>query len=79
MGINPAAPPSLDPQARLMDRIATLERKMRTIEGFLSGGSVQQVPVVDVLPTAGREGRQVYLSTTNKLYLDNGASWDPQT
>lgn len=32
-------------------------------------------PVVATLPAAGEAGRVVLLSTTNRLYHDNGVAW----
>jgi hypothetical protein len=57
------------------DGLAALERRIRTLEGYLSGGTVQQVPVVLNLPTAGRKGRLVILDSDSKLYRDTGTSW----
>lgn len=79
MPLDPYRPPQLDPHARLLDRIAELERQMRSLLAFLQGGCVSQIPVVDALPSAGREGRLLGLSTNGKVYYDNGSSWVAQT
>ena len=74
--INPGQPPPGTIEARTAQRLAALERRLKTLEGLLSGGSSQQpAPVVGSLPTAGRLGRQVILASDGKLYRDNGASW----
>ncbi len=75
MPVDPAIPPPVHPDARLHERIAALERIVRTLSAYLNGGSVQQAPVVSALPAAGRQGRLVILSTDSKLYRDNGSSW----
>jgi hypothetical protein len=74
--LNPKRPPSLDPDSRASDRIAALERRLRTLEGVQSGGSTQNSsPLVTALPTAGRKGRTVILSSDGKLYRDSGSAW----
>ncbi|HXH88253.1 MAG TPA: hypothetical protein VNI55_06565 [Gaiellaceae bacterium] len=75
MPVDPYVPPQLDPGARIYERIAELEARMRAIESYLQGGATQQVPVVFVLPTAGRKGRVVMLDSDNLLYRDTGAAW----
>lgn len=72
---DPRRPPAQTPDARTSTRIGKLERHVRTLLGYINGGSVQQVPVVASLPTAGRKGRLVILDSDNKLYRDNGSSW----
>lgn len=79
MPLDPFPPPQLDPDARLLARIGELERQLRTIQQFLQGGSVGQIPVVSALPSGQRAGRLVGLSTNGKLYYDNGTSWVAQT
>ena len=75
MTLDPSRPPSLDPDVRVYERLAELERQMREIRAYMQGGALQQVPVVDALPTAGRKGRVVMLATDNLLYRDDGTSW----
>lgn len=75
MPVDPAQPPSLDAGARVFQRLADLERKIGAVEQYLQGGSTQQLPVVAVLPTAGREGRVVKVAGDNRLWVDTGAAW----
>lgn len=79
MPLDPYMPPAGTPSERLADQIADLNRRLKNIEAFLQGGAVQQFPVVDALPTPGRKGRAVVLSSDSKLYVDNGTSWIAQT
>jgi hypothetical protein len=79
MPLDPAMPPAGDLTGRFNERIAALERKARNVESWLQGGTTQQFPVVTVLPTAGRQGRAVVLSSDSKLYIDNGSTWVAQT
>lgn len=75
MPVNPAAPPPDGRDARVADRLQTLERKMRTIEQFMQGGVTSQIPVVAALPTAGRQGRILMLQSTSAIYRDTGSTW----
>jgi len=75
MSLDPYRPPGVDPNLRLYERIADLERQVRELRAYVQGGSVQQVPVVDALPTAGRKGRLVMLDSDNLLYRDTGTAW----
>jgi hypothetical protein len=75
MPIDPASPPSGDSQLRLLERLANLERELRTIKSTLSGGATAQLPVVAALPPAGRLGRLLILSTDGHVYRDTGAAW----
>jgi antitoxin (DNA-binding transcriptional repressor) of toxin-antitoxin stability system len=74
--LRPGAPVPITQEGRVAARLAAIERRMRQIASQSSGGSSQNpAPLVDVLPAAGRLGRQVILSTTGKLYRDNGVAW----
>jgi hypothetical protein len=73
--LDPNRPPSGDPGSRVADRLAALERRLRTLEGMLSGGATQQIPVVDNLPPAGRLGRLVVLAGDSRVFRDTGSSW----
>jgi hypothetical protein len=75
MPSDPAAPPHLASEARVYQRLAELESRMRNVESYLQGGSTQQVPVVTALPTAGREGRVVKVAGDNRLWVDTGTAW----
>jgi hypothetical protein len=79
MPLDPAVPGATSPEGRLMERLAALEKKVRNMEQYHSGGTTQQFPLVTVLPTAGRKGRAVVLSSNSKLYIDNGVAWIAQT
>lgn len=74
MPVDPAVPRSLDPTVRMAERLADVERQLRALAGYLQGGAVQQVPVVDSLPAGVREGRWVKLRG-GLLYVDEGGSW----
>ena len=75
MPVDPSQPPQLEPSARVYQRLADIEARMRAVESYLQGGATQQVPVVSALPTAGRKGRVVMLDSDNLLYRDTGAAW----
>lgn len=76
MPINPKFPAAQTPEARVAERLQTLERKLRNMENFLQGGATQQIPVVDITTfTPGRRGRIVIHSGDSKLYRDTGAAW----
>jgi hypothetical protein len=79
MPVNPAAPQPSSRDERISDRLAALERKVGNLESFINGGSSGHLPVVSVLPAAGRAGRQVFLTSDSKLYVDTGTVWAPQT
>lgn len=81
MPIDPTLPPPQNTDARLAERLAKLEREMRTLKTFLNGGAASQVPVVSSFASlpAGRKGRVAFNSSDGKLYVDNGSSWVPQT
>lgn len=75
---NPARAHPMTHDERIATRLAALERHVRTLEQYISGGSTQQIPVVDVLPAAGRKGRIVIYTgsgTPDRLWRDNGALW----
>jgi hypothetical protein len=74
--VDPYRPPSLDSGARVYDRLADLEQRLRNIEAYLQGGTVQQVPVVAALPAAGREGRVLKVSGDSRLWVDTGVAWE---
>ncbi len=75
MPVNPEIPAARDPGARVAERLAAVERDLREIRSVLQGGAVAQVPVVPVLPAAGRQGRVVMLATDTNLYKDTGSAW----
>jgi hypothetical protein len=60
-GVDPAIPSSNNPNVRMMERLATLERELATLKRQLQGQAVSQIPVVTTLGTAGRIGRIVML------------------
>ncbi len=72
---DPHVPFSTDAIGRLHEKIGSLERRLRALETWSSGGSTQQVPAAAALPTAGRKGRVMFNTSDNKLYVDNGSSW----
>jgi hypothetical protein len=74
-GVDPAIPSSNNPNVRMMERLATLERTVSTLQRQLQGQAVSQIPVVTTLGTAGRIGRIVMLESDQKLYRDTGAAW----
>jgi hypothetical protein len=76
---DPRHPPGSTIEARLLFRVADLERQLRTLSSYFSGGSTGQFPILDAPPAAGRLGRAFVLSTDGKLYVDNGTTWIPQT
>jgi hypothetical protein len=73
--IQPGRPPATSHDARVAERLAALERRVRTLEAYFSGGSTQQVPLVQSLPSPGRKGRLVMLAGDGKVYRDTGAAW----
>jgi hypothetical protein len=77
MPVDPYRPPSLDPGARVYERLADLEQRLRNMEAYLQGGTVQQIPVVTALPVAGRAGRLVMLDSDKLVYRDTGVTWLP--
>jgi hypothetical protein len=79
MPINPAHPDPLAPPDRVAGQIAALERRLQALERQFAGGSSAAFPVVDALPTPGRAGRAVVLASNKKVYVDDGAAWNPQT
>ena len=76
---DPRHPPGSSIEERLLARVVELERQVRVLTGYTNGGSASQLPVVDSLPPAGRIGRAFVLRSTGTLYVDDGASWIPQT
>jgi hypothetical protein len=74
-GVDPAIPSSNNPDIRMMERLATLEREVATLKRQLQGQAVSQFPVVTTLGTPGRKGRVVMLDSDRKLYRDTGAAW----
>ena len=76
---SPHRPPGGTFEERAFKRIADLERQMRTLSSYFSGGSTGQLPIVDTLPAAGRLGRAVVFAGDQKLYVDNGTTWVAQT
>ena len=46
-----------------------------TIAGTKFASSIKPVEIVNSLPTAGTQGRVVFLTTDNKLYRDTGSAW----
>jgi hypothetical protein len=75
MPVDPAIPSSNNPDIRMMERLAALEREVGTLKRQLQGQAVSQIPVVTTLGTAGRIGRIVMLRSDQKLYRDTGAAW----
>jgi hypothetical protein len=75
MPVDPAIPSSNNPDIRMMERLAALEREVGTLKRQLQGQAVSQIPVVTTLGTAGRIGRIVMLRSDQKLYRDTGTSW----
>lgn len=75
MPVDPAGLPSRDPQERLLERLAALEREVRSLTALVNGGAAGQIPVVQTLPAAGRAGRLVFLASDGKVYKDTGAAW----
>jgi hypothetical protein len=78
MAVDPTIPPSSNPDDRQNQRLAQLERKVRALEALVAGGA-NQIAVVTALPTAGRQGRIVVLTSDHKLYVDTGSAWAAQT
>lgn len=78
MPLDPNMPHAPSAEGRNAERLAAIEHDLRVIKQYLSGGSTQQFPVVSVLPTPGRMGRAVVLSTNGKLYIDSGTAWVAQ-
>ena len=76
---DPSIPDSLNPGQRRAQQTADMERRLRRLETFLQGGVAGRIPPVDVLPPPGRKGRIRYLTTDDKVYVDIGSSWVPQT
>lgn len=74
MPVDPAALPSSTPDGRLAERLASLERQLRTLTSLANGGAAGQIPVVAALPASGREGRLVKLAGGG-VYVDTGAAW----
>jgi hypothetical protein len=67
----------MEPGARVYERLADLEQRLRNMEAYLQGGTVQQIPVVTALPVAGRAGRLVMLDSDKLVYRDTGVTWLP--
>jgi len=74
MSLDPSAPPPSGTDERQALRIASLERRIRTLEAYIAGGG-SQLPVVSALPTAGRKGRILFNAGDGKVYADTGSSW----
>jgi len=74
MPVDPNIPPPTSPEDRLADRLARIERELRTLTALVNGGASSQLPVVSALPAAGREGRLVKLQAGG-VYIDTGSSW----
>lgn len=81
MAVDPFIPRTPGVEANIAERLASLERTVRTLSTFLNGGASGQVPVVASFASlpAGRRGRVAFNSSDGKLYVDNGSSWVPQT
>ena len=74
--INPKRPAAFTHDGRIASRLAALEREVRGLKNWLSGGTTQQVPVVTLASfPAGRLGRVVMNRTDGKVYRDNGSAW----
>jgi len=53
--------------------VSTLYRTF--IEGIKTGDEFNVIEILDELPVVGNAGRLVYLTTDDKLYLDDGSAW----
>lgn len=71
--MDPNVPGSAHPAVALAERLAAIERQLRGLNA--PGSAIGQIPVVDVLPTFGREGRVVVLRSDWHVYLDTGLAW----
>jgi len=75
MPVDPAIPPSSDPQQRQAQKFANLESRLAALERVLQGGVLGQIAVVDALPAGQRQGRIVMLSSDSVVYKDTGVAW----
>jgi hypothetical protein len=72
---DPYVPPSANPDVRLLERISSLERTVRTLSSFMQGGTTARIPVVAALPAAGSQGRLLMLASDSSIWKDTGATW----
>jgi hypothetical protein len=75
MPIDPRVPPSPDPHARPFEALANLERRVKTLEAQLQGKATDSIPVVAVLPPAGRQGRMMMRASDSSVWKDTGTAW----
>jgi hypothetical protein len=72
---NPAHPPAMDADHRLAQELSDLKEQMRALSTAVQGFAVNSVPVVDVVPTAGRAGRVLFETSTGQFKGDTGTAW----
>ena len=75
MPVDPAIPPSADPQQRQAQKLANLESRLSALERVLQGGVLGQIAVVSALPAGQRQGRLVMLAADGVIYKDTGTVW----
>jgi len=60
---------------RPYESLSNLERRVKTLEAQVQGKATDSIPVVAVLPTAGRQGRVLMLSSDSTVWKDTGSAW----
>jgi hypothetical protein len=67
------------PTTDLTGTISSAQIANAAIDTAKFAAGLRPVEIVGALPTAGTQGRTVFLTTDNKLYRDTGAAWTKAT